>query len=188
MALAVQHRLPLSRLHLGCGNIHIPGWCNVDVLKTGATDLVLDIASLPGIQKDSVRAIYACHVLEHFSTAAVPTVLRRWFEVLAPGGMLRISVPDLDEITRIYQENLGHFHTPGNQPWIALIYGGQKDQYDFHRTGFNFTWTKVLLEASGFRSVARYPFSPHFAGDVMDNSLAREPFGEYISLNVAAVK
>lgn len=43
---AIDYGMKMKRLHLGCGNIHISGWCNVDVLQTGATDLVLDIQSL----------------------------------------------------------------------------------------------------------------------------------------------
>lgn len=188
LAQAIDRSLPLERLHLGCGNIHIDGWCNVDVIKTGATDLVADITALAGIPNNSVQTIYTCHALEHFSTSAIPGILRRWHEVLRPGGELRISVPDLDRITKIYQNNIGHFQVDGNQPWIALIYGGQKDQFDFHRTGFNFNWMRHLLKDAGFREVEQYEHSPHFIEGVIDNSLANAPFGEYISLNVRAVK
>lgn len=177
----------LRQLHLGCGNIHIPGWCNVDVIKTGATDLVLDISSLPGFPKGAVERIYSCHVLEHFSQNEIADILAIWWQVLKPGGEIRISVPDLDSITGIYQDNLDHFNVPGNQPWIALIYGGQKDQYDYHKTGFNFCWLKYLLEQAGFTKVERYSNEPHFIPGVTDNSVGRA-FGEFISLNVVARK
>jgi predicted SAM-dependent methyltransferase len=180
--------LSLSKLHLGCGNIHIAGWCNVDSLPTGATDVVTDIRSLPGMSDESAEVIYACHVLEHFSHDEVVPILSRWREVLTANGELRISVPDLDAITRIYQKNLSHFQVPGHQPWIGLIYGGQKDAYDFHKTGFNFCWLAHLLDKVGFTQIGRYPHSPHFIPGVADNSLATEPFGEFISLNVRAVK
>ena len=183
---ALGTNISFDRLHLGCGNIHISNWCNVDVIATGATDLVLDISSLPGLGESTSSKIYSCHVLEHFPTADIPKILRRWFEVLLPGGELRISVPDLDAITRIYQRNLAHFQVPGNQPWIALIYGGQKDIFDFHKTGFNFCWLKYLLEEVGFVEVSTYPNAPHFIEGVIDNSLANKPFGEFISLNVVA--
>jgi len=185
---AIDYGVDLKRLHLGCGNIHIRGWCNVDVLKTGATDLILDIQSLPGIKNNSIDNIYSCHVLEHFSTNDIHRILARWFDVLQPGGEIRISVPDLDKITNIFQENINHFLTPGNQPWIALIYGGQKDQYDFHKTGFNFTYLKELLTKVGFFSIKEYGADAHFIDGIFDNSLAKEPFGKPISLNVVASK
>jgi predicted SAM-dependent methyltransferase len=180
--------LILKRLHLGCGHVHLEGWTNVDALRTGATDVVCDITTLPGIASGSVDQIYACHVLEHFAHDDVNPILSRWYEVLGVGGELRISVPDLDAITRIYQQNLPHFQVPGHAPWIALIYGGQKDQFDFHKTGFNYCWLRHLLGAAGFIQIKRYPNAPHFVPGTVDNSLALEPFGEYISLNVIATK
>jgi predicted SAM-dependent methyltransferase len=181
LAQAAEYGVNLKRLHLGCGNIHIRDWCNVDVLKTGATDLVLDIESLPGIVNNSVEKIYSCHVLEHFSTKDIPIILARWHDVLEPGGEIRISVPDLDKITKIYQDNINHFLTPGNQPWIALIYG-------YHKTGFNYTYLKELLAAVGFSSIKEYGADAHFIEGVFDNSLAKEPFGKPISLNIVARK
>ena len=186
--LAFQKGISLERLHLGCGNIHIPGWTNVDVIPTGATDIICDITTLPGIPNRTASEIYSCHVLEHFALDEIPNILKRWHEILKPNGKLRISVPDLDAITRIYQKNLTHFQVPGNQPWIALIYGGQKDQYDFHKTGFNFCWLSHLLLKAGFDEVLKYQNFPHFIDGVTDNSMASAPFDEYISLNVVATK
>jgi predicted SAM-dependent methyltransferase len=176
------------KLHLGCGNIRLPGYCNVDILKTIAVDVISDISKLDNFQNDSIESIYACHVLEHFSHEEVKLVLRRWYEVLAHGGELRISVPDIDRIVKIYHENWQHFQTPGNTPWIGLLYGGQGDPYDFHKTGFNFCWLKFLLESMGFEDVQEYPHEPHFVPGFVDASLAKEPFGKYLSLNVIARK
>ena len=139
-----------TKLHLGCGNIHLKDFCNVDILPTIAVDVISDISKLSNFKNDSIELIYACHVLEHFSHDEAVKVLKRWFEVIKPGGELRISVPDIDRIVKIYSKNWQHFQTPGNTPWIGLLYGGQGDPYDFHKTGFNFCWMKYLLEEIGF--------------------------------------
>lgn len=177
-----------TKLHLGCGNIRLKDFCNVDILSTHAVDVVSDISTLINFNDNSIDLIYACHVLEHFSHEESLKVLKRWFEVLKPGGELRISVPDIDRIVRIYSKNWQHFQTPGNTPWIGLLYGGQTDSYDFHKTGFNFCWMKHLLERMGFVNVHEYPHEPHFLLGVKDASLAKEPFGEFLSLNVIATK
>ena len=177
-----------KRLHLGCGNIRLPGFCNVDILTTHAVDVISDISKLDNFNDDSIELIYACHVLEHFSHDDAVNVLKRWFQVLAPGGELRISVPDIDRIVKIYTKNWAHFQTPGHSPWIGLLYGGQGDPYDFHKTGFNFCWMKHLLEKIGFVDIQEYPHEPHFVPGVVDASLAHEPFGEFLSLNVVARK
>jgi SAM-dependent methyltransferase len=187
-SLPKMNAIQAKRLHLGCGNIRLPGFCNVDILTTAAVDVVSDISKLDNFADDSIELIYACHVLEHFSHDAAVGVLRRWFEVLAPGGELRISVPDIDRIVKIYTENWQHFQTPGNSPWIGLLYGGQGDPYDFHKTGFNFCWMRHLLEGIGYEHIAEYSHDPHFVPGVVDASLAKEPFGKFLSLNVIAKK
>ena len=173
------------RLHLGCGNVHINGWCNVDVDPHTRADLTDDITRLRKFPDGFAEAIYACHVLEHMAHDDVPAVLATWRRVLRPGGELFISVPDIDRIVRIYTANWEHFQTRPNSPWIGLIYGGQDDRWDFHRTGFNLCWMTEVLERAGFSDVREYPHDPHPFG-VKDASLATEPFGEFISLNVAA--
>ena len=65
--------------------------------------------------------------------------------------------------------------------------GEQKDEYDFHKTGFNFCWLQHILSNIGYVDISRYPNEPHFVKNVVDNSTVKA-FGEYISLNVVARK
>lgn len=174
------------RLHLGCGNIKLNGFCNVDALETIAADVIDDIRVLNKFSNQSVKEIYACHVLEHFSHDEVQPLLTRWLEVLEPGGILRISVPDIDRIVRIYHKNFEHFHTKGHAPWTGLIYGGQSTPYDFHKTGFNACWLSYQLELCGYEKCEEYPHEPHFVPGTEDASIANAPFGEYFSLNMMA--
>ena len=173
------------KLHLGCGNVRIPGFVNVDVRLSPAVDVLDDVRELRYFRNETAALIYACHVLEHFSHAEVLPILSRWHNVLKPGGELRISVPDMDRIVKIYLRNWQHFQTPPNTPWIGLIYGGQVNQHDYHKTGFNFVYLKYLLTQAGFVDVEEYAQSPHWLG-VQDASLANEPFSEYVSVNVKA--
>lgn len=175
-------------LHLGCGPRRAENFCNVDITPQPSVDVVDDVSKLGRFPNDYAESIYACHVLEHFSHHEVPIVFENWLRVLKPGGILRISVPDMDRIVKIYMKNWDHFQTDGHSPWIGLIYGGQIDPHDFHKTGFNFCWMKHLLEKAGFMDVQEYPHSPHFIEGFEDGSLAHEPFGEYLSLNVLAKK
>lgn len=86
------------RLHLGCGNVGLPGYVNVDVMQTLGVDVVDDIRFLKRFPSNSASQIYACHVMEHFGHEEIIPILRRWFDILMPGGEIRISVPDIDRI------------------------------------------------------------------------------------------
>lgn len=176
------------RLHLGCGHVGLPGFVNVDVMHTSGVDVVDNIRFLRRFPNNCASQIYASHVLEHFGHAEIIPILERWFDVLMPGGEIRISVPDIDRIVKIYYDNPKHFQTPGNSPWIGLIYGGQTTPYDYHKTGYNFCWLKYLMEQVGYVDCAEYPHEPHFIPGVADTSLANQPFGQYISLNMKARK
>lgn len=70
--------------------------------------------------------------MEHFGHEEIIPILRRWFDVLVPGGEIRISGPDIDRIVKIYSDNPQHFQAPDHSLWIGLIYGGQSMPYDYH--------------------------------------------------------
>lgn len=176
-------------LHLGCGGRRAPGHCNVDITPQDSVDICDNVMTLERFPDDYASSIYACHVLEHFSHAEAVEVLKTWFRVLAPGGVIRISVPDIDRIVQTYMKNWKHFQTDGHSPWIGLLYGGQTDQYDFHKTGWNYCWMRHIMRGIGFVEIEEYPHEPHFiGGDFWDNSLVHAPFDDFLSLNVIARK
>ena len=64
-----------------------------------------------------------------------------------------------------------------------MIYGGQKDEYDFHYFGWNYEILKDFLEEANFSNVEKVKSFGLFE-DTSDYS----PFGFPISLNVIAHK
>jgi len=193
--LSTEKRLPAAepvagknlRLHVGCGDVKVARFINVDIdpaLK--AVDVVDDVRTLSRFSPDSVSVLYACHVLEHLPHGDIFSVIMRWYDVLQPGGEIRISVPDIDRIVKIYQKHWAHFQTRPNTPWVGLIYGGQLDEYDYHKTGFNFCYLAYILETAGFVDIEEYPHEPHWLG-IRDGSSANWD-GEHLSLNIKAKK
>jgi predicted SAM-dependent methyltransferase len=171
-------------INLGCGRRPLRGFLNVDLLEAPGVDLVADVGGPLPFADGSADLLYASHVLEHLPTARVPEVLREWRRVLRDGGRLLVAVPDLERIARLLLARPGWF-TPPNQPWVGVVYGGQHDELDFHKTGFTTIWLAALLDEAGFGSIERVERFSEIGAN--DGSWSPLPFGENISLNMRAV-
>src|SRR5690348_2489937 len=95
----------MAKLHIGSGLRKIPGYVNIDIRKEVNPDLCCEIYEIPKYYANgTVEVIYACHVLEHFKPIEVDSVLKSWYKLLRPGGILRLSVPDFEAICDYYKE------------------------------------------------------------------------------------
>ena len=177
----------MKKLHLGCGEKFIPGWEHVDAKPFPHIDVVADVADLSMYQGGSADLIYACHVLEHFGRNRYKDVLEEWYRVLAPGGVLRLAVPDFSAVYAEYAKGRPL------QDLLSLLVGGQKDEHDFHYMVFDYDHLVSSLTAIGFHQVSRYDWWKTEHADMDDYSQAYLPHmnnknGRLMSLNVEAKK
>lgn len=183
----------LLKLNIGCGNRKMHGFINIDARPETQPDVVADVRKIHESFKD-VDLIYACHVLEHFpnkkSTFQDITwqeVLESWYLSLREGGTLRISVPDIEAVSKLYLQ------TGELDNLYAFFYGGQKYDFDFHYHCWDFKTLSRDLYKIGFTEVKRYDWkrTEHFYVD--DYSQAYLPHmdkinGSLMSLNIEAIK
>lgn len=175
------------KLHLGCGKRHIPGFVHIDAIDFPHVDHVAMIDHLPFIPDNSVELIYTCHVLEHFKRSELPTVLQEWFRVLAPGGNLRLAVPDFAALCAVYQKN-GKL-----EEIVGPLCGRQDHPYNIHYNVFDFQTLEKVLHNAGFTDVHRFDWRETEHANVDDFSQAYIPHmdkenGTLISLNVQCSK
>lgn len=188
----MQSNRPL-KLHLGCGAkdfgeewTHIEGGNYPHVSSH-------DIIHLP-FEENSAEIIYACHVLEYFDwNEAEKIVLKEWYRVLMPGGIIRLAVPDFMAMVKLYMNN-----SYGLDRFIGPLYGKMKmnhedNSYIYHKCTYDFGTLCNILEKVGFTDCHRYdPFHTEHA-HIHDFSQAHLPHmdfkhGTCISLNVEATK
>lgn len=97
----------LIRLNLGCGSHSHRDWVNMDVQPANPSVIQHNIAEEPLPFEDrSCAVVYHSHVIEHISRQQVHGFVAECFRVLAPGGVLRMAVTDLEHIARLYLKNL----------------------------------------------------------------------------------
>lgn len=145
------------------------------------------IDHLPFIENNTVEVIYACHLLEHFKRRDFKRVLTEWFRVLAPGGILRIAVPDFEQAIKIYKK------TDDLENIMGMLYGGQNYLYNMHYNIFDYKKLSSALNDIGFKKVSRYDWRETEHAHIDDFSQAYYPHmdkenGIQHSLNVEAIK
>lgn len=100
-------------LNLGCGaNIH-KDWTNVDYGSKSADVINIDLKGNLPFHDGAAKYIYHSHLLEHFSRSDATHFLKECFRVLAKGGIMRIVVPDMQNIVREYLRTIDEF---GREP------------------------------------------------------------------------
>jgi predicted SAM-dependent methyltransferase len=144
-------RRPL-RLHLGCGWTPLRDWVNVDLFATKA-DIPWDLRAGIPLRAAAADAIFHEHMLEHLSLRDGFLFTQECLRVLAPGGVLRIGVPDagacIDSYSGAGPPDWAASRPTGMLAVEALFYeNGHLAMYDAE--------TLVLLcRAAGFAEVER---------------------------------
>jgi predicted SAM-dependent methyltransferase len=95
-------------LNLGCGVWRHAAWFNLDRVSHGPDVAARDLSLGIPFADERFDAVYHSHLLEHFPRDKAGGFLRECLRVLAPGGVLRVAVPDLEVLAKLYLTELHH--------------------------------------------------------------------------------
>lgn len=166
-------------LHIGCGGSIKSGWLNVDRYNAEA-DTYLDARARFPFEDGSFAYIYTEHMIEHIEIDRVRSFLSESLRVLRPGGLLRITCPDLALYARAYVNADDAFfdrvlqgieHKRRKRPELAWVVRGNGaafmtgvvKPFHGHRWMYDFDTLKACLRETGFRGVRKRAF--HDVGD-----------------------
>jgi predicted SAM-dependent methyltransferase len=141
-----------------CGgrNPYKPGeFLNVDVVDLPKVDLVFDITQRFPIDDGVIAEIISVATLEHLRKHNVHHVLQEFFRVLQPGGVLRVSTPDIEAIARGVLA--GDDVETLNQQLFGKFKGGQTEDYDLHRWMYTANQMMQVLQEIGFSQTEKIP-------------------------------
>ena len=157
------------------------GWKILNISQKPGVDFIGDISDLSMFENDSASDVYASHVFEHVKQKDIISTLIGINRIIKKNGKFHISVPNMDELCHLYLNKALSF----DQRWhvMRMMFGGQVDSFDFHYVGWNHESLSIFLLKSGFNKINRYDSFGIFQ-DTSDFC----PYGNYISLNLTAIK
>lgn len=190
------------KVHVGCGGHELPGWINID---NHPAPLAINLDWGLPLPTGSARYVFVAHLLEHlFHPAQSSRLLAEIRRVLAPGGVVRIVVPDIEKYLRAYANGDEAFFAERRRrrrlpseltnleallPYAGA--GATPDAlFEHHKFGYDFATLARAVERAGFVDVRRCGFqqSPHAelrVDDASSNATAQHD-GQHYSLFVEA--
>lgn len=128
----------LDYLNVGCGMKFHRAWHNVDMVSKDPDVQAANLIQGIPFEDNRFDVVYHSQVLEHIPRGEALKFIAECRRVLRPGGVLRVVVPDLENIAREYLRLLDVNATAPTQTseadydWIMLEFF---DQVVRHRTG-----------------------------------------------------
>ena len=181
-----------KKIHLGCGKRYLDGYIHVDIHPHSHVDFVSSIDKLDMFHDGCANIIYASHCIEYFDRDEIIEVLIEWRRVLAPGGTLRLAVPNFKALTEVYKE------TNDLNKVLGPLYGKWnvgKKEFIYHKTVYDLESLSSLLKQVGFNQIKEWDWKDTFINqpDFDDHSQAYYPHmdkenGILISLNIEGTK
>ena len=112
-------------LNLGCGSRFHPDWINMDVAPSDPSVIRADLSKGIPLPDAHCAVVYHAAVLEHFRQEHALGFLKECARVLAPGGVIRVGVPDLERQCQLYLKRLqraaaGEVTAAHDYDWLLL--------------------------------------------------------------------
>jgi predicted SAM-dependent methyltransferase len=164
----------MTKLHLGCGPLALPGWVNIDNQPYPGVDRVLDVTR--GLPFRNVSFVFAEHFIEHLAYDDALTMLRECRRIMGDDGVLRLSTPNLDWVWATHYR----LDAPEADQVAACFYLNRA----FHGWGHQFLYNERTLTATlndaGFANVRRvaYGESEHAALRGLERHEQSTDYGE----------
>jgi ubiquinone/menaquinone biosynthesis C-methylase UbiE len=157
----------------------------LDIDATVAPDIVSPITSIP-LLDNYATGLFSSHCLEHLYSHEVPVALREFFRVLRPGGIVFLTVPDIQRVAAAIAESGDLDQTiydsaSGPIAGADILWGFRQavaggNLFYQHKTGFCKRTLTKLLEEAGFNISATYNQGQW---DII--ALATKPGGDNVS-------
>jgi SAM-dependent methyltransferase len=148
----------ICRLHWGCGDITPSDWINSDIEEGPGIDVSANILEGLPLDDDSIDYISSQHVLPALNVWEQLDALSELRRVLKPGGVLRLSLPDLDLAIAAYQSGRQEDLLIWDWETISGNFITQIVWHGYTNTPFTYEFAEELLDKAGFSDIRRVAY------------------------------
>lgn len=142
-----------NRLHLAAGSNILQDWANLDINNKPGT-IWHDLTAPLGVSDGCIEYIYSEHFIEHISAESGSNLLKECYRVMKPGGVLRLSTPDLDFLIKQYKEkNLTEWENVGWLPTSTCTMLNDGVRLWGHQYLYNMEELVNRIKSQGFSKV-----------------------------------
>lgn len=182
---------PIRKVQLGAGSSRLRGWLNTDI-EPGEGKAYLDATKRFPFEDGSIHYIFSEHVIEHLTYDEGKALAAEAFRVLAPGGKMRVSTPNLARFIELFDENLSpeaQAYLQGKLGWhrwpkepnaAAIILNLQMSSWG-HKFMYDVETLGGILMPVGFRNLQE--FEENISNDEHLRGLEERDGGVYAHLN-----
>jgi predicted SAM-dependent methyltransferase/2-polyprenyl-3-methyl-5-hydroxy-6-metoxy-1,4-benzoquinol methylase len=176
----------LQKLDVGCGpKKPMPGFVGVDTRPFPWVKYVCDAWKIDKhVPPDSISEIYSRHFFEHLTFAQADLTLQAWNQILVPGGMLRIIVPDIEYHIKQFLTPNSLAPSETNPKWTVLEHAlagfwgwqneGEEKFWDVHKSGYDFRCLEMKLLQHGFSDIRRIDDKPWNLNVICKTDIAKQ--------------
>jgi len=92
----------MKMLNIACGSRYHKSWVNIDFHAESNHVKKVNILGGLSFEDNSMDVVYSSHFLEHLSQEQADFVLKESYRILKKDGIIRIVVPDLENVCKEY--------------------------------------------------------------------------------------
>ncbi len=165
----------MKNLNVGCGNHFHKDWVNVDFNSFSEHVIAHNLLNGFPFSDEEFEVVYHSHVLEHFHKKDAGFFIKECHRVLKPGGVIRICVPDLENLVKTYINCLdrclrGDKNAYADYEWIMLeLYdqsvrttpgGGMFEFFQKELKNEDFIRSRIGAEVDTIKQACKNPPAP----------------------------
>lgn len=144
-----------DKLHLGCGQVYLEGYINIDYPSTEHTVQASSVADKHAnltklkYKEQSIQEVRLHHVFEHFVRAEAIALVASWNSWLKKDGMLRIEVPDFERTAKVALSRFSNKQQ--KQSALRHIFGSNEAHWAIHYEGWTEDNLRDVVTSMGFK-------------------------------------